>query len=502
MATPIRSAEKTSRTSPRTIAAALDRGDFSAFAERLWSEAELRAAAETIRSSASFGAIYRLIDSLPGRTDLYDRNVARLLWFFDIGLVIESLRHAGSSAERLRESAGLAWVLGESGRRDGIIIEHLTDVVRRAVSGRAWWFAAWSLEKLGAGDAVNLMKRSLVLGGTEDLKTHLRNLSDYRSIIGILLTASDRELTTSVPRRLTAVLTRSKNPIELANCAWLCGRLRLSGETITDRLAALVRHERESIRHAALGALCEISSERQRPIFEAALLTGTRQIKTLAAEGLLRLGGGQSIAALTAALEAETDQLTVAAVSAALVTLRDPAGRERLRLEKNMPLNECGALLYPDRATTELTTDRAAFLNAVDPDGISLGLAATFSKKEKRRGLIQIGWDETVDDDLAFIRFTYLHEGDTWSFDDWRAKTRESAATNQAENGHWLKRGLRLPLRFGSLAEAVAVMGRLFGRDAAREIIRSGKTEWTLSLGLTRDIKKSLGHVLFQSVKR
>lgn len=502
MATSSRSTGKTSRISPRTIALALDRGDFSAFSERLWSEAQLRAVAETIRSSASYGAIYRLIDSLPGRTDLYDRNIARLLWFFDIGLVIESLRHAGSSAERLRESAGLAWVLGESGRRDGIVIEHLTNVVHRAVSGRAWWFAAWSLEKLGAGDAVNLMKRSLVLGGTEDLKTYLRDLSDYRSIIGILLAASDRELTTVVPRRLTAVLTRSKDPIELANCAWLCGRLRLNEELVTDRLAALVRHERESIRHAALGALCEISSERQRPVFETALLTGTRQIKTLAADGLLRLGGGQSIAALTSALESENDPLVVAALAAALVILRDPAGRERLRLEKTMPLNELGALPFSANDTPEASTVRAALLSAIDPDGIGFGLAAAISRNKKNSDLVHVGWDQAADDDLAFLRFTYLHEGDVWSFDEWRSRQRELSASRLTESSPWLKQGLRLPLRFNSLTETVAVMGRLFGRDAARAIIRSGKTEWTLSLGLTQDIEKSLDRILSRGAAR
>jgi len=95
------------------------------------------------------------------------------------------------------------------------------------------------------------------------------------------------------------------------------------------------------------------------------------------------------------------------------------------------------------------------------------------------------------------MAFKYLPDGiQARSFDEWREKRALKGMTRDMSGLTWFKRGLLVPLQFNSLEESATAMGHLFGRDAAQHVIRSLKTEWTMSVGITRDTKKSLKRVI------
>ncbi|MDD5251266.1 MAG: HEAT repeat domain-containing protein [Patescibacteria group bacterium] len=112
---------------------------------------------------------------------------------------------------------------------------------------------------------------------------------------------------------------------------------------------------------------------------------------------------------------------------------------------------------------------------------------------------VTIGWDETYNDELSEMWFRFIPDDiEAKDFEEWRVKRAE--ATEGARNCGltWFKRGLVVPLQFSTVKEAAAVMGALFGRDAASFAVRRNKSEWTVSMGITFDTKSSLTRILKQ----
>ena len=110
---------------------------------------------------------------------------------------------------------------------------------------------------------------------------------------------------------------------------------------------------------------------------------------------------------------------------------------------------------------------------------------------------VTLGWDETFNDELNEMWFKYLPDKIKASnFEEWRGK-RASLITNPRNCGlTWLKKGLKVPLHFNSLTESALVIGNLFGRDAAKEVLKNKRTEWLMSIGITYNTKEELIEIL------
>ena len=110
---------------------------------------------------------------------------------------------------------------------------------------------------------------------------------------------------------------------------------------------------------------------------------------------------------------------------------------------------------------------------------------------------VTLGWDETFNDDLNNMWYKYIPDNiKAANFEEWR-KIREASITS-ARNCDltWLKKNIRVPLLYDTLEETINVMGHLFGRDAAIEILKNKRTMWWMSLGITWDNKESLSKIL------
>lgn len=110
--------------------------------------------------------------------------------------------------------------------------------------------------------------------------------------------------------------------------------------------------------------------------------------------------------------------------------------------------------------------------------------------------LYTIGGDETFSDDLARLWYRYApDDARATDFDEWREKKSASFLTARGAGLAWRTRGVRVPLQFSSLSEAARVIGHLFGRDAAQQVVSRDKMHFELSLGITRDTKKDLARL-------
>ncbi len=124
-------------------------------------------------------------------------------------------------------------------------------------------------------------------------------------------------------------------------------------------------------------------------------------------------------------------------------------------------------------------------------------LKAIYSLLSDNGVFVTLGWDETFNDELSEMWFSYIPDDiRARNFEEWRRKRAERITSARNCGLTWLKKGIHVPLQFDSLRESATVMGYLFGRDASLNIIKNNKTEWMMSLGITFNDKKSLKKII------
>jgi len=113
---------------------------------------------------------------------------------------------------------------------------------------------------------------------------------------------------------------------------------------------------------------------------------------------------------------------------------------------------------------------------------------------------LTIGWDETFNDELSEMWYKFVPDGIVArNFEEWRqARCRLITSTRNC-GLTWFKRGLRVPVEFNSPELAARVMGYLFGRSAAEEIMRTRQDRWIMAVGITVDSKEQLTRALASS---
>ena len=111
---------------------------------------------------------------------------------------------------------------------------------------------------------------------------------------------------------------------------------------------------------------------------------------------------------------------------------------------------------------------------------------------------VTVGWDETFNDELHYMWYKYIPDSIyARTFEEWRRK-RVFGIERGARNCGltWFKRELHIPLQFDSIQESASVMGYLFGREAAKSIIKKNTLDWNMSMGITIDTKKTLKEII------
>ncbi len=88
------------------------------------------------------------------------------------------------------------------------------------------------------------------------------------------------------------------------------------------------------------------------------------------------------------------------------------------------------------------------------------------------------------------------------NFDEWRTIRSEKISSPRNCNLTWFKRGIIVPLQFSSLKESVMVIGYLFGRDAAQNIICRNQRNWSMSMGITINTKEEIKLIIENYEKR
>ncbi len=308
----------------------------------------------------------------------YDWNIGFILPHLNIDHVIPILR---SQKNALRRSEGIAWGLGESGCDDPDIVDFLFRVCEECQDYDAWWCAAEALDKLNAGDSVDIKKRTLTKPEWQDLEYCLANLAQRPAVIGVLRQATVANTTEVIlPACRKALDATDKHVVR--NAVWLLERLRVDDPEIINALLVLYEQEADASTTLApriIEALGQIAAPSTRTHLEHALLVAAYyRTRAYAAKGLGRIGDARSGEVLQKALDSERDERVLPAITDALYRLRHPEKRKVQDVNRRMRWPENGMIVDESNKWYGNPEIYDKFSWAEDPLSLSLDIASSY----------------------------------------------------------------------------------------------------------------------------
>ncbi len=373
-----------------SIAKEIEQGVFTSLEIEIISEVILREISGRLLEKNKTNAITKsLIQGIPNGNRNYDWNVGSILRHFPANSLVETLGVMENAP--LHNSIGLTWVLGELKNQHWIIVNYLRSTIVHARCSDAWWRAAFSLESLGLGDAINILKMSLKGHRLSELRENLLHLDDKRCIVGILIQSNVDNIEKEIYPLLKKRFLESEQIAETVNCCWLLGRLRLIDNDIYDHLLKLSGSENHEIKYYTFFALQNNANETLRPVFERALKDQDSLIRKMATRGLLTIGNEAARQNIETALAVEQEEDVIGEMSQAIYCLKNPYDRNRLLIESRAFRNENGMISdesdkwYSDPAIYH------TFSESEDPENVCLNLVLRNMKGHTFRNPIDLG---------------------------------------------------------------------------------------------------------------
>ncbi len=535
-----------------------------------------------------------------------DWNIGSLLQHFDYSEIVEALLNVKPNKRGyLYDSIGFCWAMGECPYKDDEVIQFLYEVIYNSRNPEAWWRAGFALEKITGKNAINNLKRSLKNNETISLQESLKDLSNKKNIINILLKSNSSAIKDEVYPALKEKFNESTTEKELINIIWLLGRLRLYDREMLEKSMQLLDTTKSyEMKYYILQAMIDDPKNMYLEHFKKYLYSDDKLIKKMAIAGIGEIGTSIEAMELEKALETESDPSVVSSLTKAIYMIKGNYFNERnnyirkymvnengligddsdkwyadasiynLFSEAEDPQNLCFSMIFKRILQSKLEinnpidlatgTGRAAkyVLNNIPYTGTlyavdysqqmldyfertinrqkyyvksielvhskiqdfklpnyekssfiisSFGFPSKITDEERcfeelnnvyellsdEGVFVTLGWDETFNDDLNNMWYKYIPDNIKASnFEEWRRARESLIKTPRNCDLTWYRTNIRVPLLYDTLEETINVMGHLFGRDAAIEILNNKKTMWWMSLGITWDTKESLARAL------
>lgn len=351
----------------------LKRGEFDVLESKIFSESDLNVLSGYLKEdSDELKIVKQLITQIPQYNRNYDWNAGSIIQHLDIEIIINVLR--SNTDKSLLNSIGLAFALGELKTTDRVVTDFLYQIVKQSKNSDAWWRAAFSLEKLGIEEAVNLLKASLKDSPLKDLEYCLSTVRDKKSVISILMLSNVENIEQEIYPRIKNIFLTSPDDQTIVSCCWLIGRLRLIDRSIYKKLIALIGHDNYELKYYTFFALQNNATETLRPVLESSLKDNDPLIRKMAARGIMNIGNEQSLDALKNALFHEKEEAVISELSKAIYGLKNPINKTRLLFEVKFCRNENGMISDESDKWYHDPSVYHAFSEAEDPENICFAL--------------------------------------------------------------------------------------------------------------------------------
>ena len=327
--------------------------------------------------------LVELLRQLPASNYDYDWNMGSLLRYFEPQDLVEALSKVAFRA-RLYDSVGLAWVIGVYRNHNAELISFLQNIVHESRYSEAWWQAAFSLQSLGQGQAVNLLRRSIKKSSIKSLDYYLSNIENKEAVIGVLVQSTGQNIAAQIHPRLKDVLLNSTNQAEIANAAWLVGRLNLLDNDIVKRLKDLAKNEDRELRHYAFRSIEQTGSSQFKDLLSEALSDKDPMVRKLAAASFAVIGDDTATPLLEEMLDVEENERVVAELSESIYKLSNPQAEAVQRRIAKAPKNENGLICDESDKWYQDAGIYNYFSEAEDPENVAFDL---IGRELKRRNI-------------------------------------------------------------------------------------------------------------------
>ena len=373
----------------KRIFTAIHSNNFLPLAQKILTEEELKYLAKLInKSRQQQQLIFNLIKIIPNLNRNYDWNIGSILQHLDVNFIIDTLKKVNLT--KLDQSIGLAWVLGEFNNKNRIIIDFLYSIVLNSKNSDAWWRAAFALEKLGEGKAINLLKISLKHQKLYELNFYLNNLNDKKSIICILILCNVDNIEKIIYPKIKKIFLLSKNCEIIINCCWLIGRFKLIDKKIYQKLLSLIKHNNYELKYYTFFALQSNATEKLRSVMEESLKDNDPLIRKMAARSLRNIGNEKSLNILELTLYKETNTPVISEISKSIYNLKNPFDKNKSLIKTKSYKNENGMIIdesdkwYGDPAIYDV------FSKSEDPENICFDLITKKIETQKVKNPIDL----------------------------------------------------------------------------------------------------------------
>lgn len=581
----------------------------STYQKQLFSEEQLQELADIIQKKEKdlcvfVQQLFWILIKDKNQHKCLDWNIGSTLQHFNPIIVIRAFKALNESSRHyLYDSIGLTWVLGEFNIRDKSVLEFLRNVIEECRDSDVWWRAAFSLEKLGQGDAIHYLKNSLKSKEIKSLEYYFDNIENKESIIGILVLSNNQNIKETIYPKIKEIFLYSNNQHKLISCAWLLGRFRLLDKELVSKMKSIIeKNEDYELVYYTFFAIFRSNLSAFYSLYKKYITYGDALLRKMAVRGISYLEGGDIFSILEEALDKERNESVISEICQAIYRVNNNQIRTQVALQKAYCNIENGLIIDDSDKWYAAPSIYEVFSKAEDPENIcfktilreintrlktienpvdlacgtgrvidffidkidyrgsfyavdrssemlnflqrkmdrrhlythmieyhqselkelklpvhsnliisSFGFPSQFTDKEQcmlelqrvndclmQGGLfITLGWDETFNDALS--NFWYQHIPDNINardFETWRLQRMEKFESPRNCNLTWYKTKLLVPLLFCDVRESAYIMGYLFGRDAADEIIRTNRTRWQMSLGITINTKEEIGLII------
>lgn len=327
--------------------------------------------------------LVELLRRLPASNYTYDWNMGSVLRYFSPDDLVKALSMVEFPA-RLYDSVGLAWVIGAYRNHNPKLLSFLRGAVRESCYSEAWWQAAFSLQSLGAGQAVNLLRRSIKKSSIKSLDYYLSNINNKEAVIGVLVQSTGQNIAAQIHPRLKEILFTSKDKVELANACWLIGRLNLLDTDIIARIKELTTDSDRELRHYAFRCIEQTGNAQFKDLLLNALRDDDPMVRKLAAASMVVLEDKSLITTLEEALDNEQNDRVVAEISKAIYKLSNPQAVAIQRRIARAPKNENGLICDESDKWYRDAGIYNYFSEAEDPEDVAFNLVR---RELKRRNI-------------------------------------------------------------------------------------------------------------------
>ena len=275
----------------------------------------------------------------------YDWNMGSFLQYVEPYYISEAIRKLDSNKKAfLFDSIGVTWVLGENKTKDTNIINFLKDSIKYSRNPKAWWRAAISLEKLTNENFVNILKRNLKQKRLETLEYYLNNLSNEKSIIGVLIYANNKNIKDIIYSTLKQKLLKEEKD-SLNNIIWLLGRLRLIDNQIFYKIIEILDNNNDyEFLYYTFMALCQNPKNIFLPFFMKYMDNEDALLRKMAVRGIGEIGLEKSINILEIMLQKEDNVNVLEELTIALNNIKNFEFKERKLLLNRSLINENGLI--------------------------------------------------------------------------------------------------------------------------------------------------------------